>query len=376
LFLALNQTENAVPYTFRGTRARVFSLEEALFHCARNWKQTADDVVSPAFAEWVEDTLALSETARRLKAAAAKESFSERMLGFLTVCDYLEQGVTDALVLEMAQWERREEWEKIKERADEIIERQPERALALYREALAYEDDPSLINNAGVAALRAGNAALAEAYFAAGMKISNSPAITVNYIESLICGGKYDKAEEMTRFARSYGDMAELHYFKGEIEYRKGGYTLSVPHFEQANAMDARPEFAMRLSDAFLKLRRYDKALEALSRLPPQPRVLVKAAGVFAERGNLPAAVKSIERAIELEPDSAELHAALCAYLRQDYDLSRAEDAIKLAVNIAPGNPSVLLEHAALKKAQGKIKDYQALLRKTLSILKKAFRER
>ena len=58
-----------------------------------------------------------------------------------------------------------------------------------------------------------------------------------------------------------------------------------------------------------------------------------------------------------------------------DYDLNMAEKAILKALGIDSESKEVNLEYAKIKKAQGKLRDYQVILDKILNSFKKEYRQ-
>jgi Tfp pilus assembly protein PilF len=120
----------------------------------------------------------------------------------------------------------------------------------------------------------------------------------------------------------------------------------------------------------------YDEALAALSALGEETKeLLVKQAYVYFASGNVPAAIKCIEKALMTNKSDAGLWVALAVYYRMDYDFQKAQAAVSTALNIDPFNEKALLENARIKKSLGKTKEYQEVLKNILSSLKKKYRE-
>ncbi|MDR1559886.1 MAG: hypothetical protein LBS84_09370, partial [Clostridiales bacterium] len=115
--LCVSQAENHVPYLFGMTNAKVFSLEEALFHAYHNWREAADGLFSPDFTDWVRNELLLPEIADKLRGYSSL-SFSDRLISCLRVIDYFDDSEINRLLKELNAWEKRVEWEKLKDRGD------------------------------------------------------------------------------------------------------------------------------------------------------------------------------------------------------------------------------------------------------------------
>jgi len=64
----------------------------------------------------------------------------------------------------------------------------------------------------------------------------------------------------------------------------------------------------------------------------------------------------------------------LASYYRRDYNFSRAAGAVSRALALAPKDANAILEQARIKKADGRIKDYQNNLRQILETLKSDYR--
>lgn len=378
LLISLTQKEITKPYKFKTTNTNVFSMEEALYHCYHYWKQSVDDFLSEEFIDWVNDTLGLSLLAAKLREFSRLGSFSQQLLSFLSVTDYFSSQDFTALKKELAVWEKRQEWEKLKERGDYLINNdEPQKAFILYKKALDYSENIVLLNNAGIALMKQGKSGEAGAYFERAMEIdSKNINLILHYIESLILGEQYDKADEYIKYAEAFGEISELHYFRGEINFYIGNYFSSVPHYEKAISLKNDPIYIYRLCDVFVKLRQYDKALEAIENVEEKDKLyLKKRADIYIAYNNVPAAIKCMERALLSNKGSVDLWTRLARYHRLDYDLKRANNAIVAAINLAPDDPKVKLEYAKIRKAQGMIKDYQTLLSSVLKGFKRDYRE-
>jgi cytochrome c-type biogenesis protein CcmH/NrfG len=91
--------------------------------------------------------------------------------------------------------------------------------------------------------------------------------------------------------------------------------------------------------------------------------------------GNLPRAIKSLEKALMADNTQSELWIMLATYHRMDYNLTMAQGAISKALSLAPDSPAALLEQARIRKAGGRTKEYQGILQKILAGFKKDYRK-
>jgi len=381
LYLCISQTENQTPYEFRMTGALVYSLEEALYHSLHNWRQTMEDFVCASFITWVEGSLGLLHIAQKIRELSVMENFSMAFMAFLSLTDYLPQEDLGALQKELTAWERRHAWEKLKEQGDHWLERENgERAYSFYSKALKHKENVALFNNAAVALLQMGDATQAAYNFAQALRLAPANVqLHFNHVEALIMAGLYTQAAGFLKEAALIEpEHPELLYFQGEIQFRQKHYLEAARLFNGALEKKYEPGYLYRLSDCYMRIRQFDKALEALERVEARDQgmtFLKKQAEHQAAAGNLHHAIKSIERALLDNNDRADLWAAKAQYHRMDYNLTRAQGSISRALTMAPESPAVLLEYARIRKAQGRTKDYQDILHQILVQFKKDYRK-
>ncbi|MDR1705392.1 MAG: tetratricopeptide repeat protein [Clostridiales bacterium] len=378
LILSLSQEQAAKPYKFKATNIGVFSFEEAQYHCLHYWKQSVDDFTSDEFIDWVKTTLNLNFISSKLKEIAKLHSFSERLIRFLSLTDYLDYGDAEALRTELNAWESRKEWEKLKERADDLMNTdEPEKAFALYKKALLFEDNAQLYNNAAIALMKQGEYAEAAGYLRKAMyKEPENVPVILHLAEAYIMAGAFDLAGKTLGAAESYGDSADIHFFRAEIQERAGNSAGAVPLYEKAIAMDPATHYIYRFADVLVNLRMYERAAAVMDLIDNKDRsFLKKQAELFVKNNNIPAAIKCMEKALLTNRSSVDLWTRLAAYYRQDYDLNHAHSAISAAIAIDPADARANLEYARIKKAQGRIKDYQLILNTVLTGLKNRYRE-
>lgn len=381
ILLCVSQQPNDIPYQFKVTGLHVYSFEEVLYHVYYWWKQSVDDYLSDELIAWVNDTLSLSFLAARMKEIKRIEIFSRRMLAFLRLVDYFDEAELDSLRADMEQWEKRLEWEKLKERADYLVTRgEPDKALVLYRRALQYGENTALLNNAGVAYMQL--EAYAEAYNRLSRAIALEPdntELTLHFAEAAIYRQSFDDAcaalEKAAILSPGHRDIPFLY---GIMYYEQGDYPQSIWYLEEAIALRETPEphFVYRLADVYMRMRKYEKALEVLERIADKDvDFYVKQAELYAGSHNIPAAIKSMKQALLQQGGDADLRVKLAMYHRLDYDLTSAGTEITRALAIDPENEHARLENARIKKGLGRIREYQALLNNVLHGFKQKYRE-
>ena len=404
LLLCISQDEIKTPYQFKVTGINVYSFEEAAYHCYHHWKQSIDDFMSEDFLEWVRDVLGLSFLASRIKSLWKLTKFSDRFIGFLSIIDYFDEMRLTVLKTQLIEWEARLEWERLKERADYLLQKKdPQRAYTLYRQALSYDENAELLNNLAVALMKLEHYAQAEIYFeralaaktslehydqaeirserALAAKTSEDPhdnlQLLLNLSEAAIYSHNFARAEQCLREAEAIEpDSTEISYLYGELNIETGNIRHSIECFEKALNMKYDPQFIYRIAETYVRLRKYDQALEALTKIKDKDtKFLTHQASIYASANNMPAAVKCIERALLAERGSASLWTLMAQYHRRNYDLTRADAAIIQALTLSPDDDNTKLEDARIKKAQGKMKDYQTALHGILIGFKRKYRD-
>ena len=369
-------------YKFKATGISVFTFEEALYHCLHYWKQSVDDFTGEEFVSWVKEELGLSFLATKIKDLERVGGFSEQLTRFLLLVDYLAPEDVEGLKTELFEWESRKEWEKLKERGDDLMNKdEPEKAFSLYSKALVYADRPNsvaLCNNAAIALMKQEDFGGAADYLLKALSLEpDNVEVLLHLAEAHVLSGELQTAKEVLDAAEVYGERAEIYFFRGEIQERAGNTHGSVELFEKAIQKDPEePHYIYRLAEVFIKLRQYERATKVMEQVQVKDKVFLKRqAELHLRNNNIPAAIKCIEQALIKNRGDAGLWARLAAYHRQDYDLNKAHSAINAAMAIDPKSARVNLEYARIRKAQGRIKDYQVVLKGVLDNLKNRYRE-
>ncbi|MCL2406427.1 MAG: tetratricopeptide repeat protein [Defluviitaleaceae bacterium] len=368
----------ALPYKFKATGINVFSLEEALYHCFHYWKQSIDDFACEDFAEWVKVGLGLSFISSKIRELNKVAGFTERFIQFLSITDYFDFEDTEGIRGELLEWENRMEWEKLKERADYLMNRdEPVKAFALYKKALTYTESTALLNNAGIALMRQGDFVGAIEYLKRAECLEpDNINIILHLAEAYVYAGDGAAARYYIGIAEAQGVCADVCFLRGELAERDGDFAAAAELYQQASAVDANPHYTHKLADALVRMRRFEAAVLLMESSPVKDKgFLRKLAELHAENNNLPAAIRCIEQALDTEKSNANLWTRLAAYHLANYDHDKAYTAVTRAISIDKDNPRVNLEFARVRKAQGRIKEYQVILKKVLGGLKDEYRE-
>jgi len=379
LQFTLSQQLNTHPFTFTATGIRVYSFEEALYHVYHYWRESADDVLSNGLAAWVMD-LGHTYQATRMKELRKAKTFTDRMVGFLRLAPYFDDTEIAALTAELKQWESRREWEQLKERADAFLTRNdPAKAIALYRRALQHDENVPLLNNLAVAYLRLGaNGEAFRLLQRARVMEPNNTDLTLHYAEAAILTHQFDTAQQALQQVASADatTQAIVSYLHGLIAFEQNDFTHALSFFETAAQQDRSvPLYAMKMADTLLRMRQYDKALEALEHMPTRNEdYYTKQAEIHTAQGNSPLAVRAIKQALE-HNNTAALWTHLAACYRRDYDFARADEAIKRALALDSDAESTRMESARIQKAMGRTRAYQSGMSDILHTLKSRYRE-
>jgi tetratricopeptide (TPR) repeat protein len=277
-----------------------------------------------------------------MKELRRKETFCEKIIEFLKLVDYFDSDELNGLQGALEKWELRREWEKLKERADFFArKKEPEKAIPLYRRALQYEENASVLNNLGVQYMQI--SATFEGLSCMARALALEPAnftILLHYIEAAVLHGDYDKAAKGIQKAYSINpNHADIAYLLGLMSFRQNDFSTALTYFEKAIAADKTvPHYSYAAADIHLQLRQYEKALGAIEKIVLRDTAYyAKEAEIYAAWGDISRAVKSMTQIPSLGGDAA-LYAKLAAYHRKNYDTAKAETAIQKALSLSPEN--------------------------------------
>jgi len=387
LLLCISQEEVQNPYKFKMTNINVYSFEEALYHCFYYFKQSIDDFSSSDFLSWVKNDLGQSFLASKIKQLCTIKNAGDRLVGFLSLVDYFDEEQILNLREQISEWGKRLEWEHLKEQADYLIENgEPRKAALFYKQALDHENNKILLNNLGVALMQVRNFSEAAACFERALAHSDDTQkgesdfdfqITLNLIESSIYGKDFQKALKFLKKAEDqHPENPDVYYLFGEFNFEAENIRYCVDYFKKAISIESDTHYFIRIADVYLKLRQFDNALKILESSPKKDKhILLKQAQVCEKQNNIPASIKCIEKALFFEMNDVELWTKLAMYHRLNYDLKNAFAAISKALNISSENESTKIELARIRKAQGKIKEYQSVLHDIMITLKQDYRD-
>ena len=381
LFFTISQSPCEVPYKFKVTGIKVYSLEEAIYHVYAHWMQSEDDFLSNELREWVGDTLGLPYIAARIGVIKKIEWFCNQIIAFLQLIDYFNFDELEELKPGLIKWEKRREWEKLKERGDYLMNRQePDKAYILYKKALLYEENAALYNNLGIASMGALLYDDALIYLKRAINLLPSDVnLLLSGAEAAIYARERETALVYLKEVKNIDPQnPDIPYIYGLMHFEAGDLNNAIECFNEAISRGEKPDpdYIYKLADVYAKMRQYDKSLEIMEKIPHKDaRFYVKQSELNALSGNLPGGIKSLKNAIYTQNDLPALWVKLAQYHRLDYDLPLANAAISKALAIDPENERARLEEARIKKAMGRTKEYQGVLNGILRDFKKRYRE-
>ncbi|MDL2248141.1 hypothetical protein LJB89_00390 [Tyzzerella sp. OttesenSCG-928-J15] len=379
IMLCINQNDIETPYKFSMTGIEVYSFEEALYHTYNYWKESLEDYLSNEFVDWVKNTLDQKYLATRITELRSISSQSERLIKFLSLNEYYDGAALAAIKAEINVWEQQLEWERLKDMGDIFMNKgEPQKAHHYYKKALASGENIKLLNNMGVCLMEMELFDEAAGYLEKAYKLDKDNFnVLINYIESLIYKSDFEAAFKYLRKAERGGEKAVVSYLYGRLCQKSNNLNEALKHYEKAASLEYDPFYYYMLAECYVKLRKYNKALETLEFIKEKDRdFYIFQAEIYAAFEDYSAAVKCMEKAVVFgDRKSPNLWAILAKYHRLNYNMERAERAALTALNMDKDNRLARLEMARIKKSQGKTRDYQKSLNTVLESFKKEYRD-
>jgi len=388
LLLCTLQQISDTPFVFKATGKRVYSIEEALYHVYHYWRESAEEFASASMSAWVEG-LGLSGLAAKIRGLADISSFSKRMLAFLSIIEYFSDTELAQLNTHLLSWEHRVEWERLKDRADQLVSRgEPAKALPLYRRAIKHEENANLLNNMAIAYMQLGSYNQSAKLLAKALATQpDNASILLHYAQATILHGDYENANAaLVQAEKSNPGCADILFLQGLMLFHQKDYAAALNWFLRAKAKceaslpeaEAAPilfRISHKIAETYVQLHQYDKALASL--ITNDPAYHVKMSEIYAAWGHahMPEAIRHLYQAIESEhngPIRGALWTKLAMYYRMDYDWQRADEAIVNA--LASESSATLLENARIKKGMGRMREYRAGLGVALKRLVEDYR--
>ena len=374
LQLCVSQIDNQTPFLFKIINVKVFSLEEALFVVYYNWKNTADELFTPEFINWVKNNLMLPEIAGKIN-GYAQFPYNDRLTSFLRVIDYFDESEINSLKKELDVWAKRVAWEKLKDRGDYFTSRgMPEKAVSLYKKALDDSRQPRLLNNLAVALLHMENYADSAVLLKEALEIDpDNIDLKLNYAEVCVCLGKTGEAKAILE---ELPPSVSAFRLLGELYGRTGDSEKALENLKTAAELDDSADNIYRLADFYIGASEFDSAVSAVNRIKAQDaRTAIKRADICNAQSDFTSAANILEKAVIAWPNDAELWLALSECSRNNGNAERASQAITKASALQPDNVCVKLETVKVKRVQNNVRAYQETLLQLINSLKDEYRD-
>lgn len=377
LKLSLAKYIEVKPYIIKDLK--IYSFEEAIYIFYNNWREYSNDFFEEAFITWVNSSLLDFELANKLKEIREQHSFYQKSIEFLTINNFYSLEEIEKISLDLFNWEKRGQIERLKFLGDKFFnEDYFEKAIKMYRNALDFEiNNPILYNNIGICYIRTKNYEKAYEYLekAYEMDLSNQQ-ILFNLIEVCILKSDYNLCISFIQKINCKDEIDKVYYYLGEMEFAKSNFNAAISNFSKCYIIKKEESSIIKIAEIYSKIGKFDKAFTSLSLVGETDLdILIQKSNIYEKINNVPMAIRCIEKANFYDRNNFKLWLRLAGLYRKEYDISKSEGAIHKAYSLQPDNPQVIFEKALIKKAQGKFKEYQALISKLTKNIGKKYRE-
>lgn len=141
-----NGKEAYIPYYFKMTNTKVYSIEELCYYVFNNVELLSEDFFGEPLIRWLEDELNLKDTADKLRDKKSKAcSFKEIAVSILCSCDYYTEPEIKEFIHNLDELVQLSPYEKLKKKADNYLKyRQFAEAATTYEKILDGEEVKSL----------------------------------------------------------------------------------------------------------------------------------------------------------------------------------------------------------------------------------------
>lgn len=374
MVMALTGENSHTPYVFNRCGTAVYSLEEALYYTYTHFKYT--DFTSERFINWVELVLKLPEQASTLKEIRTQPSFSQRLMSFLTLIPFFDPLHLASLKATADLWETENNKHILKEQGDEILDKAPTQAIKYYQDALENEDSADLYNNLGIA--YANQFRYDESYEAFCKAIDLEPHnldITLNLAYVMVETKRIHEALPILERVQKTKENSYAHFLYSKIYEKQKKIPEAIASMQSAISVSPRRKYFYELSNLYSLSRRYTDAIDILHQISDRDARFYKSlAHAYAMATDYPRAIVSLDKSIALGNDDADTLATLANYHRHNYNLDKALSIVEKAKDVAGNANLVKLEEAKIKKAQGKLRDYQKIMDNILIQAKQDYR--
>ena len=356
----------------------IYSVEEAIYLFYNNFKEYSTDFFEDKFINWVNEELLDTKTANKLLEIKNYENFYQKSIDFLTLNNFYLLNEIENISLELFNWEKRGQIERIKIKCDRFFKLNMfEKAIQCYKDALDFDtSNYTLYNNIGVCYIRLKQFDLALVYLKKAINLSNDINILFNIIEVLIEKEDFENGKDCIN--KLTDDLIYFkHYYLGELYFKAKEYDNSKSNFIKAYLLRKSDNILLKLANIYIEMGYYDKVNNCLKVIGDTDiDILILKSDIYEKINNIPMAIKCIEKANFYNRDNYILWLKLAKYYRKEYNLTKAEGALYKAYTLEPNNEEILYEQALIKKSQGKFKEYQNRLFKIIEKSMESYKEK
>ena len=375
MVMCLTGDEIKTPYVFRKSRTAIYSLEEALYYTYTNWQYT--DYTSDTFLNWVDETLKLKDIANKLKKIQKETDYTSRLLKFLTIIPFFDPITLSTLKSSVEIWSENSRKIIFKEQGDTLLDTQPQDAIVHYKNAVKEEEDAEIYNNMGIAYANDFNYTKAISSFEKAIKLEpENTLISLNLAYVLIENKNIASATHILEKVIKKGENSYVHFLYSKVYEAQKDIQNAIDSLKKAIELKPKRKYFYGLSKLYSKSRRFTDAIDILERIENRDSdFYIALADAFASVSDFPKAITTLDEAIKLGKNDGNTLATLANYHRQNYNLDKALAIVEKALSIENNNEMAKLEEAKIKKAQGKLRDYQKIMDNILTRAKQDWRD-
>ena len=346
LILTQNQNKITQPFVFKSGMA-VFSIEQALWHTYHNWRES--DFLLPDFEKWVREVLQLTHVANELNSLREEARYPKQLFMFLSVIDYFDLQDLSTLRAKVVHWQENHQPLVLNNQAAELFNLgDKENGLALFERA--YSLDKTNVE------------------------------VMLNYAQALLADDQIEKAFRYVRKAENLCEdqqisQSKIDYLDAKICRKLKNMDQALNHIKKAVAKEPINDYYYEWADIQVETRRYNDAIETLAQAPDRNvDYYRKLADVHDAAADYAGAIKAIHAIHDTGKATIETLTALAGYHRKNYDLDSAKQVIAEITDI-DNHPLAQIELAKIKKATGRLHDYQKIMDQILIQAKKEWRQ-
>ena len=257
-----------------------------------------------------------------------------------------------------------------------LLQKEPDKAIAQYQQALQIKPDYAWAdNNLGSALLQKGKLDEAIIYFQKTLTITpDSAEAHINLGNALLQKGNADEAiTQFQKVLQLKPGFAEAHISLGMALFQKGQVDEAITQYRQA--LQIKPDYAgasYNLGNALLQKGEADEAMacfqKALQITPDNVNAHIGFGNALLQKGQVDDAITQFQAALQLTPDNEQAHNNLGNALLQKGRENEAITQFQAALQLTPDNEQAHNNLGNLLLQAGQLDDAIIHYRKALQI--------